>query len=126
MVYPPLLNLSQFPITPHGSCIKKEKQKEITDLLAKIHALEVKLKRCFDPADAQHLETLGLNLSQCLYLRAKDKLWYYAHCFYEQGKKCGWLLARQLKKQQDSRHVHSLTVHNRQIVNTNTIAAEFH
>lgn len=108
----------------HGSWIKKEKQKEIVDLL--INELEIKHKRHLDPADSQQLEDLRHNLAQCLDRKVKNKHRYYAHRFYEQGNKCGWLLARQLKKQQESRHVHSLIVQNKKIVESQAIAAEFH
>lgn len=82
----------------HGSRIKKEKQKEILDLLEKIHDLEIKHKRHLDPADSQQLEDLRHNLAQCLDRKTKNKHRYFAHRFYEQGNKCGRLLARQLKK----------------------------
>lgn len=77
-------------------------------------------------ADAHRLETLRFKLTQCLDRRVKNKHRHFAHRFYEQGNKGGKLLARQLKKQEDSRHVHTLTAHNKQIVDTQTIAAEFH
>lgn len=45
-----------------GFLIKKEKLKEIADLLDKIHALETKPKAYFAPANTQQLETLQLGL----------------------------------------------------------------
>lgn len=85
-------------LIPHGSRIKKEKQKEIIDLLEENNELEIKHKRYLDPVDVQQLETLRCNLAQCLDRKTKNQ---------GQGNKCGRLLARQLKKQQDSRHVHN-------------------
>lgn len=96
-------------LTAHGSRIKKEKQKEIIDLLDEINELKIKHKKYLDPSDVQQLEILHAGWR---------KYRFYAHRFYEQGKKCGQLLARQLKKQQDSRHVHNLIVHNKKIVET--------
>lgn len=110
----------------HGSRIKKEKQKEIIDILEEMNELEIKHKRNLDTADAQQLEILQSKLAQCLDRKTKNKYRYYAHRFYEQGNKCGQLLARQLKKQQDSRHVHNLIVQNKKIVKTQAIAAELH
>lgn len=71
----------------HGSRIRKERQREIVDLLEEIHNLEVKHKAHLDPADVQKLETLWGGLSQCLDQKAKNKHRYFAHCFYEQGNK---------------------------------------
>lgn len=50
---------------------------------------------------------------------------YFAHHLYEQGNKCGRLLARPLKKQ-ESHPVHTLSVYNKWIVDTQSIASEFH
>lgn len=86
---------------------------------------EIKHKAGLNLVDAQRLETLRFSLTQCLERKVKNKHRYLAHCFYEQGSKGGKLLARQLKKQQDWRHVHNLTVNNKQIVDTRNIAAEF-
>lgn len=83
----------------HSSCIKKERRKEIADLLDKMYKLEIKHKVHLNPADAQRLETLRFSLSQCLDRKVKDKHKYFAHRFNEQGNTCGKLLARQLKKQ---------------------------
>lgn len=55
-----------------------------------------------------------------------NKCTYFAYRFYEQGKKCGQLLAKQLKKKQGSRHVHNLLIQNKKIVETRAIATEFH
>lgn len=92
----------------YGSYNKKERKKEIKDLLEKINALEMKHKKNLDPADIRQLESLRLELSQCLDRSVKNKIRYFANRSYEQGKKCGWLLAKQLKKQQESKHVHNL------------------
>lgn len=80
-----------------GRRLKKEKQKNIIDLLEEIIELEIKHKRHLDPADVQQLVDLRRNLAQCLDRKTKNKYRYYAHGFYEQGNKCGQLLARQLK-----------------------------
>lgn len=85
----------------YGSHIKTEKRKEIADLLDRIQDLETKHKSSFEPADAQQLEITRVSLAQCLDRRVKDKHRYFAHHFYEQGNKCGWVLVRQVKKQQD-------------------------
>lgn len=111
-------------IIAHGPRIRKERQKEIVGLLEEIHKLEIKHKAGLNLVDSQRLETLRSSLAQCLDRKVKNKHRYFAHRFYEQGSKGGKLLARQLKKQQDSRHVPTLTVNNKQIVDTQTIAAE--
>lgn len=68
---------------------------------------------------------LRLKLTKCLDLKVKNKQRYFAHRFYEQGSKRGKLLARQIKKQQESRHVHKLIVGNKQVIDSHKIAAEF-
>lgn len=98
----------------------------MVDLLEEIHKLEIKHKAQLNSADAQRLESLQFDLTQLLDQKVEiNKHRYFAHRFYEQGNKGSKLLARQLRQQQDSRHVHSLMVHNKQI-DTHTIAAEFH
>lgn len=109
----------------YGSYIKKEGKREIKELLEKINVLEVKHKKNFDPVDSRHLESLRAELSQCLERRVKNKIRFFVNRAYEQGNKCGRLLAKQLKKQQDSRHVHSLLVQGKKVVETKAIAAEF-
>lgn len=109
----------------YGSYIKKERRKEIEGLLEKISVLERKHKENLDPGDNLRLENLQIELSQCLDHRVKNKIRYFANRFYEQGNKCGRLLAKQLKKEQESRHVHNLSVQGRKIVKSQAIAAEF-
>lgn len=101
------------------------RKKEIIDLLEKINALEMKHKKHLDPGDTQQLENLRSDLSQCLDRKVKNKCRYFEHRFYEQGNKCRRLLARQLKKQQESRHVHNLLIEDKKIVETQAIATEF-
>lgn len=108
-----------------GSRLRNEKQNEMTDLLEEKHKLEIKHKSSRNPGDANRLEELRLNLTRCLDLKVKNKQRYYAHRFYEQDSKGGKLLARQLKKQQEARHVHKLVVNYKQITDTQKIAAEF-
>lgn len=82
----------------HGSRIRKERQKEIVDLLEEIHKDEIKHTAGLNTVDAQRPETLLFSLSQCLDRKVKNKHRYFAHRFYKQGSKGGKLLARQLKK----------------------------
>lgn len=108
-----------------GSRLKKEKQKEITDVLEEIHKIEIKHKKSRDPEEDNKLLELRLKLTKCLDLKLKNKQRYFAHRFYEQGSKGGKMLARQLKKLQESRHVHKLTAGNKQVTDSHKIAAEF-
>lgn len=96
-----------------------EREREYADHLDKIHALET--KQALTPPMPNNWRHCDL-VSLCLDRKVKDKHSYFAHHFYEQGNKCGRLLARQLKKQQDSHHVHSLFVQ----ADIQSIAAEFH
>lgn len=95
------------------------------DLLGNIHELEIKHKSSLDPEESKQLERLRRKLSTYLDKRTKDKYRFYAHRFYEHGNKCGKLLARQLKKQQEISHVHSIRANNKQIIDTKSIAKEF-
>lgn len=95
------------------------------DLLRNIHELEIKHKNSLDPEDAKQLETLRIKLSTYLDRRDKDKYRFFAHRFYEHGNKCGKLLARQLKKQEEMSHVHNIRIGNKQIIDTKSIAMEF-
>lgn len=111
----------------HGSHVKRKKWIEIMDLLEKIQEeLEIRHKANLDQDDARHLETLRIELSGCLDRRAKEKHRYFVHRFYEQGNKCGRLLDGQLKKQQELGHVHNILVNDKQVVDTKSIAGEFH
>lgn len=46
---------------------KKERKREVTELLEKINALEIKHKKNLDPLHSQQLENLRAELAQCLY-----------------------------------------------------------
>lgn len=94
-------------------------------MLGNIHGLEIKHKSSLDPEELKQLEKLRTKLSIYLAKRTKDKYRFYAHRFYEHGNKCGKLLARQLKKQQEISHVHSIRANNKQVIDTKSIAKAF-
>ena len=96
------------------------------ELLGKIQDREIKHKINLDPEEARQLDILRIELSECLDRRNKEKYRFLVHQFYEQGNKCSRLLANQIKKQQETTHVHKITANGKEIEDTKTIAAEFH
>lgn len=83
------------PDLPQNTATVLEKKKSVLaiiikqslELLEEIHQLDVKHKAHLDLVDAQKLETLRNDLSQCLYRKVRNKHRYFANLFNEQGNK---------------------------------------
>lgn len=93
-----------------GSRLKKARKGELQTLLSKIRLAELTHKRCLTPELATELQSLQQELANLLVVRIQARLRHVYHRFFEFGNKCGRLLARALKCQCASGHVHKLTI----------------
>lgn len=92
-----------------GSRLKRAREGELQDLLGKIQKTELIHKRHITPTVTSELQALRQDLSRLLDARIRARMRHVAHKFYEFGNKCGRLLARALRPQRASGHVHKLT-----------------
>lgn len=81
----------------HGSWIKKEREKQLTLLLNKIHVVEFQHKHA--PTTLLELELLSLlrQIVDLLQYKIKATLQFYCKIGYESGDKCGKTLARSIR-----------------------------
>lgn len=108
-----------------GARLKKAREGELQTLLAKIRSAELMHKKNVTPIMASELHALQQELATLLDTKIKARIRHLVHKFYEFGNKCGRLLARALKHQRATGHVHKLTsmtgasvIHSSKIANT--------
>lgn len=98
----------QGELISQGSRLKEAHNRELQSLLVKLQAAELRHKRSMTQALATELQSLREELSTVLETLIWARLRHVSHKFYKFGNKCGSLLARTLRRQSTSGHVHKL------------------
>ncbi|KAM5158282.1 protein transport protein Sec61 subunit gamma [Mantella aurantiaca] len=89
----------------HGARLKRERSKNLNQLLHKIHELETTHKSSLDRALLPDLITAREQLKNMLFGRATKNLFKCKSSFYDRGNKCGKMLANMLKRKYERAYI---------------------
>lgn len=108
------------------ACIKRERNKQLSQLLQKLAATEARHKHAPTQSSETDLTILRKQITDLLHYRAKAAIQFCCKTTYESGDKCGKLLARMVRDHKLYTYIpHIITTGGRKAVLPTQITQEF-